>query len=69
MIALLRSLRSLILGETWTIPLGVAAAVGITALVKPAFTDHAWDQLGGFLLAAMIAVTLVGSIADSASRS
>jgi ABC-type phosphate/phosphonate transport system permease subunit len=64
-IALLRSLRSLILGETWTIPLGVAAAVGITALVRSAFADHAWDEIGGFLLAGMIAVTLVASISRS----
>ena len=69
MIALLRSLRSLILGETWTIPLGVAAAVGIAALLRSSFGNHAWDELGGFVLAGMIALTLVGSIAHSSSRS
>ena len=68
MIALLRSLRSLILGETWTIPLGVAATVGIAALVKSSFGDHAWDELGGFLLAGMIAITLVASISVSSRR-
>jgi ABC-type phosphate/phosphonate transport system permease subunit len=67
-IALLRSLRSLILGETWTIPLGVAAAVGIGAVASSAFADHAWDELGGFLLAAMIAITLVASISLSSRR-
>lgn len=59
MIALLRSLRSLILGETWTIPIGVAAAVVITALLRSAFPEHVWDRIGGFVLAAMIAATLV----------
>lgn len=68
MIALLRSLRSLILGETWTIPLGVAAAVGIAALAKSSLGDHAWDGLGGFLLAGMIAITLVVSISLSSRR-
>ena len=68
MTALLRSLRSLILGETWTIPIGVTAAVVVAALVRPVFSEHAWDELGGFILAAMIAVTLVASISLSSRR-
>jgi hypothetical protein len=63
--ALLRSLRSLILGETWTIPLGVAAAVVIAALLRSALSEHLWDELGGFALAAMVALTLVVSVARS----
>jgi ABC-type phosphate/phosphonate transport system permease subunit len=64
-IALLRSLRALVLGETWTIPLGVAAAVLIAVLLRSAFPDQLWDELGGFLLAGMIAITLVTSISRS----
>jgi hypothetical protein len=67
-IALLRSLRALILGETWTIPLGVAAAVVITALLRSAFTDQLWNEIGGFVLAGLIAATLVGSISRSSKR-
>jgi hypothetical protein len=63
--ALLRSLRSLILGETWTIPLGVAAAVVIAALLRSSLPEHVWDELGGFTFAGMVAATLVGSIALS----
>jgi hypothetical protein len=66
--ALLRSLRSLILGETWTIPIGVAAAVLIAALLRSAVSEQLWDELGGFALAAMVAVTLVASIARSSTR-
>jgi ABC-type phosphate/phosphonate transport system permease subunit len=66
--ALLRSLRSLILGETWTIPIGVATAVLIAALLRSAFPEHVWDELGGLVLAAMIAVTLVASISRSSRR-
>ena len=66
--ALLRSLRSLILGETWTIPLGVAAAVVIAALLRSAMSEQLWDELGGFVLAAMVAITLVASIARSSGR-
>jgi hypothetical protein len=66
--ALLRSLRSLILGETWTIPLGVTAAVVIAALLRSAVSERLWDELGGFALAAMVALTLVASIAGSSGR-
>jgi hypothetical protein len=65
MIGLLRSLRSLVLGETWTIPIGVAAAIVITALLHSAFSERLWDEIGGFVLAGMIAATLVASIALS----
>jgi hypothetical protein len=61
--ALLRSLRSLILGETWTIPLGVAVTLAIAALLRAAISDHAWDKLGGFALAGMVAITLIVSLA------
>jgi hypothetical protein len=66
--ALLRSLRSLILGETWTIPIGVAVAVLTAALLRSAVSEQLWDELGGFALAAMVAVTLVASIARSSTR-
>jgi hypothetical protein len=66
--ALLRSLRSLILGETWTIPLGVAAAVLIAVLLRSAISEQLWDELGGFALAATVALTLVASIARSSTR-
>ena len=65
MIALLRSLRSLILGETWTIPLGVGVAVVVAALLRSAFPEHLWHEIGGFVLAGMIAATLVGAIRAS----
>ena len=65
MIALLRSLRSLILGETWTIPLGVATTVLSGALLHAALSDHLWNEIGGFALAGMVAATLVVSLASS----
>lgn len=68
MMPLVRSLRSLILGETWTIPLGVAATVVIAALLRSALSDQLWDEIGGFVLAGMIAITLVTSISRSSRR-
>jgi hypothetical protein len=61
--ALLRSLRSLILGETWTIPLGVATTLAIAALLRATISDHAWDELGGFAIAGMVTATLIVSLA------
>ena len=68
MIGLLRSLRSLILGETWTIPIGVAAAVATAALVRSVLADQLWHQIGGFVLAGVVAATLITSISLSSRR-
>jgi hypothetical protein len=65
MIGLLRSLRSLVFGETWTIPLGVAAAIVIAVLVRSALADRLWDEAGGFVLAGMVGATLLVSLARS----
>jgi hypothetical protein len=62
--ALLRSLRSSILGETWTIPVGVLAAVAIAVLLRSALPDQLWDEGGGFVLAAVVALTLAVSLAN-----
>jgi hypothetical protein len=61
-IALLRSLRSLLFGETWTIPLGVGAAIVIAVLVRSWLSAHAWQETGGFVLAALVAATLAVSV-------
>jgi hypothetical protein len=63
---LLRTLRKLILGETWTLPLGVAAVVLVVALVVRPAMDDAWQAAGGFVLLAGIALVLVLSVSRSA---
>jgi hypothetical protein len=55
---LLRALRKLVLGETWSVPLGVAAAVGATAL-GGALLGSWFDTAGGFVLLAGALATLV----------
>jgi hypothetical protein len=67
-IALLRSLRSLIFGETWTVPLGVAAALGIALLLRAELPGHVWHAAGGFMVAALVAATLLGSTTRSSRR-
>ena len=66
---LLRTLRKVVLGETWTLPLGLAAVVLLSALaVRPLLGHAAWRHAGGFVLLAGVAVVLIVSVARS-SRS
>lgn len=60
--ALLSSLRHLILGETWTIPLGVGASLALAVLVRAALSEHAWHSAGGFVLVALVAAALAVSL-------
>jgi hypothetical protein len=48
-IAFLRGLRALVLGETWTVPVGVALALGVTAGLA-AVTGAWFEAVGGFVL-------------------
>ena len=58
MTAFLRSLRSLLLGETWTIPIGVGVSLLIAALLHHVLPAHTWHEGGGFVLAALVTATL-----------
>jgi hypothetical protein len=61
----LRSLRSLVFGETWTVPLGVGAVLVVAFLVRRAVPDHVWTDAGGFVIAALAVVTLAISLRGS----
>jgi hypothetical protein len=61
--AFLRTLRKLVLGETWALPLGVALAVAVAAVVREIAGPGGWWQDGGGwllfgLLVAAFAVAL-----------
>jgi len=57
-----KTLRKLILGETWILPLGITAVVLVTALVVKPLMGDAWEQAGGFvLLAGACAVLLLST--------
>ena len=52
----MRTLRKLIFGETWTLPLTVGAALIVTAIVRAiAGTGGWWRSAGGFLLLVLVA--------------
>jgi hypothetical protein len=61
-IDLVKSLRKLVLGETWTIPAGVAGALGVAVLARAVLTDGVWTSAGGFVLAALVIATLLLSL-------
>ncbi|MEA2180434.1 MAG: hypothetical protein QOG77_3731 [Solirubrobacteraceae bacterium] len=51
----MRTLRKLVLGETWALPVGIAVAVGAAALVRLiAGPGGWWEDAGGFVLLALL---------------
>lgn len=67
--AVLSSLRKLVLGETWTIPLGVAAALALAVALRGWMPEAAWKVFGGFLLAIFVLAALIGSLRGARGRS
>jgi hypothetical protein len=56
----MRTLRKLVLGETWALPIGIAVAVGAAAIVATvAGSAGWWASAGGFVLLGL----LVGAFA------
>jgi hypothetical protein len=52
-VSFLRTLRKLVLGETWRLPLGITAAVLVAVAVRAAAgADGWWRDLGGVVLGA-----------------
>lgn len=43
----MRTLRKLILGETWVLPLGIAATIAVGAVLHAAFGEDSWWRHGG----------------------
>jgi hypothetical protein len=63
--SVLRTLRKLVLGETWVLPLGVAAVLAGAVLLR-SVVPGAWERFGGFALLAGVALVLVVSVSRSA---
>ena len=57
----LRTLRSLVLGETWVLPIGVGVVVGAALVIKEAAPDFFADA-GGFLVLGGVLVLLVVAV-------
>jgi hypothetical protein len=59
----MRTLRKLVLGETWSLPIGIAIAVlAAFALRELAGASGWWTDAGGFALLALLLVAFVTSL-------
>jgi hypothetical protein len=59
----MRTLRKLVLGETWTLPIGIAVAVGVAAIVRAlAGSADWWEDAGGFVLLVLLACAFVAAL-------
>jgi hypothetical protein len=63
----LRTLRKLVLGETWVLPLGVASIAG-AALAIDQLGSNTWHDAGGIVMVAAVVALLAASVAVSARR-
>lgn len=60
---MLRTLRKLVLGETWALPIGIFVAVGVAAVLGAvAGSADWWEDSGGFVLLALLAAAFVGGL-------
>ena len=59
----MRTVRKLVLGETWALPLGVALALAVCGLLRVAAGDHGWwRDAGGFVLLGLVVLALLGAV-------
>lgn len=58
----LRTLKKLLFGETWLLPVGLALALAATLLIRH-LLGAAWHDVGGFVLLACVAGVLLASVA------
>ena len=62
----MRALRKLVLGETWTLPLGVFLTLAVALVLDAAVGGTAlWRVAGGFLLLACVLLALAVSLAPA----
>ena len=59
----LRTVKKLLFGETWLLPLGIVALVAVADAVVRPLLRGAWDDLGGFVLLAGVLALLLASVA------
>jgi hypothetical protein len=67
-VSTLRTLKKLLLGETWLLPIGVAAVVAAGGLLVRRLDADVWEHLGGFILLAGVLAVLLASVARTARR-
>ena len=61
----LRTIKKLILGETWILPVSLAITLAAAGLLRPLAV---WAHLGGFILLAAVLLILLASTNRSARK-
>jgi hypothetical protein len=62
----MRALRKLVLGETWTLPIGVFLTLAVALVLHAVAGDTAlWRHGGGFLVLVLVAITLAAALAPA----
>ena len=64
----LRTLKKLLLGETWWLPIGIGVVVAGTSLLVRPLAAGAWDRIGGFVVLIGVVGVLLTSVARGATR-
>jgi hypothetical protein len=64
-----KALRKLVLGETWTLPMGVLATLVLALTLHEVAGEEAWwRHAGGFVLLACVLAVLTASLAPALRR-
>jgi hypothetical protein len=63
----LRTLKKLLLGETWILPIGIAVTLAGGAVLR-ALAGDIWEHAGGFAMLAGVLVALAASVEISVRR-
>jgi hypothetical protein len=60
---MLRTVRKLVLGETWALPIGIFVAVSLAAvLAAAAGSADWWEDSGAFVLLGLLAAAFVAGL-------
>jgi hypothetical protein len=63
----LRTLKKLLFGETWLLPIGIAIVIAAALLIR-ALDPRLWTDAGGLILLTGVIVVLLTSVRRTARR-
>jgi hypothetical protein len=64
----MRTLKKLLFGETWLLPIGIAIVMTVVALIIRPLDRHLWTDVGGFVLLTGVVAVLLTSVSRTARR-
>jgi hypothetical protein len=64
----LRTLKKLLLGETWLLPIGIVLVIAAGGLLVRPLDAGVWKHVGGFILLAGVLAVLLASVSRTARR-